>query len=88
MLELSTQLTGYWEKTFKVDLFRPQIGVVNVTDVSSPHRYTAELQPSYSYSTHKHVFFIDTVMRLAELPFEMNLRSGNWVLHNKKRDVI
>ncbi|KAI5090055.1 calsequestrin-2 precursor, partial [Silurus meridionalis] len=26
-------LTAYWEKTFKVDLFRPQIGVVNVTDV-------------------------------------------------------
>ncbi|XP_056620175.1 calsequestrin-2-like isoform X2 [Triplophysa dalaica] len=25
-------LTTYWEKTFKVDLFRPQIGVVNVTD--------------------------------------------------------
>lgn len=28
------QLTTYWEKTFKLDLFRPQIGVVNVTDVS------------------------------------------------------
>ncbi|XP_018557252.1 calsequestrin-2 [Lates calcarifer] len=27
-------LTTYWEKTFKLDLFRPQIGVVNVTDVS------------------------------------------------------
>ncbi|KAM7380439.1 hypothetical protein PAMP_003734 [Pampus punctatissimus] len=26
-------LIPYWEKTFKVDLFRPQIGVVNVTDV-------------------------------------------------------
>ncbi|CAJ1086996.1 calsequestrin-2-like isoform X1 [Xyrichtys novacula] len=25
-------LTTYWEKTFKLDLFRPQIGVVNVTD--------------------------------------------------------
>ncbi|KAF0022002.1 hypothetical protein F2P81_025745, partial [Scophthalmus maximus] len=25
-------LIPYWEKTFKVDLFRPQIGVVNVTD--------------------------------------------------------
>uniref|UniRef100_A0AAY4BLF5 Calsequestrin n=1 Tax=Denticeps clupeoides TaxID=299321 RepID=A0AAY4BLF5_9TELE len=25
----------YWEKTFKVDLFRPQIGVVNVTDADS-----------------------------------------------------
>lgn len=30
------QLIPYWEKTFKVDLFRPQIGVVNVTDVSKP----------------------------------------------------
>lgn len=30
----SVQLIPYWEKTFKVDLFRPQIGVVNVTDVS------------------------------------------------------
>lgn len=30
----SLQLIPYWEKTFKVDLFRPQIGVVNVTDVS------------------------------------------------------
>lgn len=30
----SFQLIPYWEKTFKVDLFRPQIGVVNVTDVS------------------------------------------------------
>lgn len=29
------QLITYWEKTFKIDLFRPQIGVVNVTDVSS-----------------------------------------------------
>lgn len=29
------QLTTYWEKTFKLDLFRPQIGVVNVTDVSN-----------------------------------------------------
>ena len=29
------QLLPYWEKTFKVDLFRPQIGVINVTDVSS-----------------------------------------------------
>uniref|UniRef100_A0A8C2G4X2 Calsequestrin n=1 Tax=Cyprinus carpio TaxID=7962 RepID=A0A8C2G4X2_CYPCA len=28
-------LTTYWEKTFKVDLFRPQIGVVNVTDADS-----------------------------------------------------
>ncbi|NXQ39885.1 CASQ2 protein, partial [Catharus fuscescens] len=28
-------LITYWEKTFKIDLFRPQIGVVNVTDVSS-----------------------------------------------------
>ncbi|XP_066517505.1 calsequestrin-2-like [Hoplias malabaricus] len=28
-------LTAYWEKTFKVDLFRPQIGVVNVTDADS-----------------------------------------------------
>lgn len=31
---LRLQLTTYWEKTFKLDLFRPQIGVVNVTDVS------------------------------------------------------
>lgn len=30
----SFQLIPYWEKTFKVDLFRPQIGIVNVTDVS------------------------------------------------------
>ncbi|ELK05947.1 Calsequestrin-2 [Pteropus alecto] len=28
------QLVAYWEKTFKIDLFKPQIGVVNVTDVS------------------------------------------------------
>uniref|UniRef100_A0A3Q1HY81 Calsequestrin n=1 Tax=Anabas testudineus TaxID=64144 RepID=A0A3Q1HY81_ANATE len=28
-------LTTYWEKTFKLDLFRPQIGVVNVTDADS-----------------------------------------------------
>lgn len=28
------QLIPYWEKTFKVDLFRPQIGVINITDVS------------------------------------------------------
>ncbi|TSU62999.1 Calsequestrin-2 [Bagarius yarrelli] len=27
-------LLPYWEKTFKIDLFRPQIGIVNVTDVS------------------------------------------------------
>uniref|UniRef100_A0A674GK18 Calsequestrin n=1 Tax=Taeniopygia guttata TaxID=59729 RepID=A0A674GK18_TAEGU len=25
-------LITYWEKTFKIDLFRPQIGIVNVTD--------------------------------------------------------
>uniref|UniRef100_A0AAX7TYC0 Calsequestrin n=1 Tax=Astatotilapia calliptera TaxID=8154 RepID=A0AAX7TYC0_ASTCA len=31
----SVQLIPYWEKTFKVDLFRPQIGVVNVTDADS-----------------------------------------------------
>jgi len=30
-----SQLIPYWEKTFKVDLFRPQIGIVNVTDVSA-----------------------------------------------------
>uniref|UniRef100_A0A8D1A362 Calsequestrin n=1 Tax=Sus scrofa TaxID=9823 RepID=A0A8D1A362_PIG len=29
-------LVAYWEKTFKIDLFKPQIGVVNVTDVSIP----------------------------------------------------
>ncbi|XP_018583912.1 calsequestrin-2 [Scleropages formosus] len=28
-------LITYWEKTFKVDLFKPQIGVVNVTDADS-----------------------------------------------------
>uniref|UniRef100_A0A7N6C095 Calsequestrin n=1 Tax=Anabas testudineus TaxID=64144 RepID=A0A7N6C095_ANATE len=28
-------LIPYWEKTFKVDLFKPQIGVVNVTDADS-----------------------------------------------------
>uniref|UniRef100_A0A6Q2Z4P5 Calsequestrin n=1 Tax=Esox lucius TaxID=8010 RepID=A0A6Q2Z4P5_ESOLU len=28
-------LLPYWEKTFKVDLFKPQIGVVNVTDADS-----------------------------------------------------
>ncbi|XP_061909975.1 calsequestrin-2-like isoform X2 [Entelurus aequoreus] len=28
-------LTTYWEKTFKLDLFSPQIGVVNVTDADS-----------------------------------------------------
>lgn len=31
---LLPQLVAYWEKTFKIDLFKPQIGVVNVTDVS------------------------------------------------------
>lgn len=31
---LLLQLVAYWEKTFKIDLFKPQIGVVNVTDVS------------------------------------------------------
>ncbi|KAG9348802.1 hypothetical protein JZ751_029119 [Albula glossodonta] len=30
-------LTTYWEKTFKVDLFKPQIGVVNVTDCMAEH---------------------------------------------------
>lgn len=34
---LLLQLITYWEKTFKIDLFRPQIGIVNVTDVSSAH---------------------------------------------------
>lgn len=34
---IPSQLIPYWEKTFKVDLFRPQIGVVNVTDVSPRH---------------------------------------------------
>ncbi|KAA0715642.1 Calsequestrin-2 Laminin-binding protein [Triplophysa tibetana] len=28
-------LIPYWEKIFKIDLFRPQIGVVNVTDADS-----------------------------------------------------
>ncbi|XP_031230856.1 calsequestrin-2 [Mastomys coucha] len=28
-------LVSYWEKTFKIDLFKPQIGVVNVTDADS-----------------------------------------------------
>ncbi|XP_069862519.1 calsequestrin-2 [Dipodomys merriami] len=28
-------LTAYWEKTFKIDLSKPQIGVVNVTDADS-----------------------------------------------------
>uniref|UniRef100_A0AAY5F4X9 Calsequestrin n=1 Tax=Electrophorus electricus TaxID=8005 RepID=A0AAY5F4X9_ELEEL len=28
-------LIPYWEKTFKVDLYRPQIGIVNVTDADS-----------------------------------------------------
>ncbi|XP_034032216.1 calsequestrin-2-like [Thalassophryne amazonica] len=28
-------LTTYWEKAFNLDLFRPQIGVVNVTDADS-----------------------------------------------------
>uniref|UniRef100_I3MQA2 Calsequestrin n=1 Tax=Ictidomys tridecemlineatus TaxID=43179 RepID=I3MQA2_ICTTR len=28
-------LVAYWEKTFKIDLFKPQIGVVNVTDADS-----------------------------------------------------
>lgn len=31
---LSSQLVPYWEKTFDIDLSAPQIGVVNVTDVS------------------------------------------------------
>ncbi|KAG2456680.1 calsequestrin-2 [Polypterus senegalus] len=28
-------LIPYWEKTFKIDLYKPQIGVVNVTDADS-----------------------------------------------------
>ncbi|XP_018431240.1 PREDICTED: calsequestrin-2-like, partial [Nanorana parkeri] len=32
-------LVTYWERTFHIDLFRPQIGVVNVTDVSIMHPY-------------------------------------------------
>lgn len=36
LLLLLPQLVAYWEKTFKIDLFKPQIGVVNVTDVSIP----------------------------------------------------
>lgn len=40
----SFQLIPYWEKTFKVDLFRPQIGVVNVTDVSQAQICQAFLQ--------------------------------------------
>ncbi|ERE90961.1 calsequestrin-2 [Cricetulus griseus] len=28
-------LVAYWEKTFKIDLYKPQIGVVNVTDADS-----------------------------------------------------
>uniref|UniRef100_H3AEN2 Calsequestrin n=1 Tax=Latimeria chalumnae TaxID=7897 RepID=H3AEN2_LATCH len=28
-------LITYWEKTFKIDLYKPQIGVVNVTDADS-----------------------------------------------------
>lgn len=35
------QLITYWEKTFKIDLFRPQIGVVNVTDVSNMSKILA-----------------------------------------------
>ena len=31
---VSPQLVPYWEKTFDIDLSAPQIGVVNVTDVS------------------------------------------------------
>lgn len=31
---VSLQLVPYWEKTFDIDLTAPQIGVVNVTDVS------------------------------------------------------
>lgn len=41
-LLLYFQLIPYWEKTFKVDLFKPQIGVVNVTDVNS--RYPEKFQ--------------------------------------------
>lgn len=37
LIFLLLQLVAYWEKTFKIDLFRPQIGVVNVTDVSIPY---------------------------------------------------
>lgn len=40
------QLTTYWEKTFKLDLFRPQIGVVNVTDVS--HKNNSSSTPVLS----------------------------------------
>ncbi|NXH11530.1 CASQ1 protein, partial [Bucco capensis] len=32
---VSPQLIPYWEKTFNIDLSRPQIGVVNVTDADS-----------------------------------------------------
>ncbi|CAM4492207.1 unnamed protein product [Leuciscus chuanchicus] len=41
-------LTTYWEKTFKVDLSRPQIGVVNVTDADSVwlNMLNAEALPS------------------------------------------
>lgn len=30
------QLVPYWEKTFRIDLSSPQIGVVDVEDVSHP----------------------------------------------------
>ncbi|XP_074856658.1 calsequestrin-2 isoform X2 [Carettochelys insculpta] len=34
-------LITYWEKTFKIDLFKPQIGVVNVTDrLTGRHSYS------------------------------------------------
>lgn len=34
MLTPSLQLVPYWEKTFDIDLSSPQIGVVDVDDVS------------------------------------------------------
>lgn len=42
---LLLQLVAYWEKTFKIDLFKPQIGVVNVTDVSIPIKSWSGGQP-------------------------------------------
>lgn len=45
------QLTTYWEKTFKLDLFRPQIGVVNVTDVSN--EYISEQSELFSCTDHE-----------------------------------
>lgn len=57
------QLTTYWEKTFKLDLFRPQIGVVNVTDVSNDHnlRLQQSVNALLPWLSWRHLFQADSV---------------------------